>query len=105
MRWDKTCLLTATFIVDLLLLIGGIVGSIWLGPRMLALATASIGLVTFYGFFIVGYGPEFAIERAMRNAIASSVVAMYLTTVGIVTFVRLESGAASPEIDPLTKTM
>ena len=48
------------------------------------------------------------IERAMRNAIAASVVVMYLATVGLVTFYSLitpEGATSVPQIHPLTKTI
>lgn len=107
----ETRLLIGILVVDLVLVIFGIFGTTWFGwhqLRMLSLATASIGVVTFIGFFAVTYGPGLVIERAMRNSITASVIAMYLVTVGIVTFftlIKQEPGTSVPEINPLTKTM
>ena len=104
-------LMVAILLVDLLLLLLGIFGTVWFGwhqTRLLSLTTGGIGLATFVGFFAVTYGPQLAIERAMRNSITASVVAMYLATVGIVTFwqlVRPDPSQPSPDLAPLTKIM
>ena len=108
----ETWLMIGILAVDLALLVFGIFSTNWFGfppLKMLSLATASIGAVTFLGFFAIAYEPGPVIERAMRNAIAASVITMYLATVGIVTFFPpvITSEASKPitQFDPLTKTM
>ncbi len=107
----ETWFMIVILAVDFLLLLFGIFSAVWFGwhqTRMLSLATASIGIATFFGFFAVTYGPQLVVERAMRNSITAAVIAMYLATVGIVTFwqlVKPDPSLPSPELPPLTKTM
>lgn len=119
MKRKTSLLIIGILAVDLTLVLFGIFSKNWFDfPqfKMLSLAAASIGVVTFIGFFAIAYEPGAAIERAMRNAIAASVIVIYLVTVAIVTFFPAEittvAGHASdqpitPEsqLSPLTKTM
>jgi hypothetical protein len=71
-------------------------------------AAASIGLVTFVGFFWLAYAPGLAIERAMRISITAAVIAMYVATVGITMFFsapRRAPGDPASDLPALAKTM
>jgi membrane protease YdiL (CAAX protease family) len=100
------------FVIILMLNLGiltaGIFTTQYWGQRTLAIASASIGMITFLGMLAINYGPGLVIERAMRNAIAASVVTMYIAIVGMTTFFTLifhENNSSAPELAPLTKLM
>jgi hypothetical protein len=98
-------------VVDLILLLFGVFSTTWFGfhqLRMFSFTTASIGIITFLGFFYVMYEPGLAIEGAMRNSITASVIAMFLVTVGVVTFfstIAPKPGDPTPTLSPLSQTM
>src|SRR3990167_11124517 len=79
--------LPAIFAIDIGLLVIGVFGAQLWGLRILALTLASVGLVTFVGVLSTSYelddNARYS-ERPMRNAIAASVIVMYLATVGVV---------------------
>jgi hypothetical protein len=95
--------------LDLALIGLGVFGAQWWGLRILALALAAVGLVTFGGILCAFHELEEAsgwTEGPMRNAIAASVVIMYLATVGVVSFYPLvEAGGQAPGLNPMTKAM
>lgn len=91
--------------VDLSLLFVGVFGAKFYGLRILSFATASIGLVTFFGLFAVLLKPGLLIEFTMRNAIAGSMITTYLSIVGMTTFFSLVNPESNQTIAPLTKNM
>jgi hypothetical protein len=118
MQRRTSLLIMGILIVDFFLALCGVFSENWFSfPRfkMLSFSVASIGVVTFIGFFTIAYESGPTIERAIRNAIAASVIVMYLVTVGIVTYFPPEitttvkdiSGKfiTEKELNPLTKTM
>lgn len=73
-------------LIDVALVFIGVFGAKWFGSRIVSFSTASIGIVTFLGLFAALFSPGLLIERTMRHAIAGSMIAMYLSIVGMTTF-------------------
>lgn len=105
MERKQVWLIIAILLVDLGLLLVGVFGAKFFGSRILSLTTASIGIVTFIGLLVVLYKPGLLIERAMRNAIAGSMITTYLSIVGMTTFFSLIKSDSDQILAPLTKTM
>ncbi|HLE87725.1 MAG TPA: hypothetical protein VI727_08680 [Candidatus Brocadiaceae bacterium] len=103
--------LPAILAIDIGLLVIGVFGAQLWGLRILALTLASVGLVTFVGVLSTSYelddNARYS-ERPMRNAIAASVIVMYLATVGVVSFyplIEATSGQSQLQLNPMTKAM
>jgi hypothetical protein len=103
--------LAAPLALDVGLLGLGVFGAQLWGLRILALTMGSVGLVTFVGVLSTSYELDEQArrsERPMRNAIAASVIVMYLATVGVGAFlppVQPTAQQPTPELNPLTKAM